>query len=126
MPRKFEAWLDPALIASFRVAFLQAMQQAGFEKVLELSPTPGLHLWEFRKKPHLVAMTVTSEGRDKERLHIESETLDVGPYVIKTVLLLADEFLTAFEKLTETLEDTELRERLMAWHREMRGLSQSL
>lgn len=125
MPHSYEARLNPALAASFQVVFERVMRQAKFDNVLDLSPTSSLHVWEFRRSLDLVAMTITSEG-EKERLHIESETVDIAPFVLKTVLMLAKELLEASLGLLDKLEDAAVKERVRAWYRETRELSEGL
>lgn len=123
MGYEYEAMLDPSLASSFRARFSQVVEEKGFVRVLELAPAEGPRLVGFRRGQNLLALAISPGEGGKERLRIESESLDFTYLVIEAASALAAEFLEAFLGLVEGMGDSKLKERLTRCFLEVKGLS---
>jgi hypothetical protein len=109
----YEVVIEPALAALFRQKFLENMGKTKCCEMFRLV-APGMpNLWEFKTGKDIITLSFSGEADErKERLVIESMTLDLTDVVIATIRSGLADYLISFLAPLTKIPRTELESRI--------------
>ncbi len=83
---KYEVVMEADLAELFRERFLETIKESRCCEIFKLVTPDSPNIWEFRRGKDIFTLEFAEEeGADKERITVQSETLDLTDMIISTV-----------------------------------------
>jgi hypothetical protein len=115
MAFRYEVVIEPPLSQLFREKFLQNTQETKCCELFHLITPDMPNVWEFRRDKGTFTLSYTEEeGEQKERIVIESDTLDLSDIIIAAIQNGITDYLVQFLLPLAKTSRAELESRIKA------------